>query len=118
MTELEQLETDVKFASLKKFLDRAGSLDVADRKLGGLSRAQARLFGEYYQSKLDLGKKIETRVKEAPLTVAKIRYGKIHPGHKIGRTKTGRIVIHNTRGRFVKVPRYFKQAIKGARARK
>lgn len=117
MTELEQLQTDAKFASLKKLLDRAGSLDAMEtkfRKRGGLTIKQARLFAQYYQKKGEQKKKLETRVREAPLTAAKIRYQKRHPKHKISQLRNGRITIRNTKGRFVKIPRYVKQAIKGS----
>ena len=121
MTELEQLETDAKFASLKKLLDKAGSLDSMQTKFGkrgGLTIKQARLFAEYYQKKGEEKKKLEARVRQVPLTIAKIRYQKIHPKHKISRLRNGRISIRNTKGRFVKIPRYFKQAIKGVRSKK
>jgi hypothetical protein len=113
LTELEQLETDRNFSSLRKFLQNTKNLDEADRKLGGLSIKQVRLFAQYYQRKKESRQKLETRIRRAPRNAAEIRYGKIHPSHKIGKTKAGRIFIRNTKGRFVEIPRYLKRAIVG-----
>jgi hypothetical protein len=74
MTELEQLETETHFSSLKRMLDRAGSLYRMDRllsKRGGLTKTQARLFAKYFQKKDEVRRKLATKVREAPLTVAK-----------------------------------------------
>ena len=84
LTGLEQLEKDRQFSSLKKFLDQTKNLDEADRKLGGLTIKQARLFAQYYQRKEDREKKLETRIKQAPKAAAEIRYRKIYLSHKLG----------------------------------
>lgn len=76
MTEIEELEADQKFSSLRRFLERTKNLDETDRKLGGLSIKQAKLFAQYYKRKNEQSQKLETRIRKAPRTVAEIRYKK------------------------------------------
>ena len=87
---------DSEYESLKRLMDRSKNLDDFDRRVGGASALQARLFVDYVKLKETQEQELARRIRRT-VAILRIRdkFGRIHYRDR----RTGRFVRSRSRGR-------------------
>ena len=104
MTDLEDFSI-----SFQRIVGKSDSTDEVQRRLKSkLHSGQRQILDEYFEQK----KLRQQRTVRRALTsrqIAQFRYQKRHPKHTITFDKKGRLLLRNSKGKFVNIPKYLKE---------